>query len=328
MNINNAIELLKCYSGPFELTLHPRASEALIQKVEHFYGVTLPDDFKTLYRFTDGFEIDEDILNMIPLQEMISHKNADKSIWIAEYMIYSEMWELEIDSDNFNDYSILADDMDHGKIALTHSVAEFVGRCLKGGVFEKGGLYHWKDEIKAKVYGNVDPEGMKPLFAVFSECLKLDLISKHEVTERADWIISTEHDPHPFFKRISASRAVPELITVLNSVDLIEDIVQVRAIFGVVALKLLINKIKPGKAISILAKFTDRKDLTPYETNEIRYLVNERRRWYNRLDKTLRIKLSDRTKSFFDNYSRFNLYYHTNWNAINDRLVSDFSAGM
>ncbi|MCO5946371.1 SMI1/KNR4 family protein [Mucilaginibacter flavidus] len=137
MTINNAFELLESYSGSFKLTLHPGANETLINKVECTYGITLPDDFKTLYRFTDGFEIDEDIFNMIPLGEMISNKMKDKSIWVAEYMIYSEMWGLEINPEIPNQYSISIADSDSEKITLTNSLAEFIGRILKGGCLRR-----------------------------------------------------------------------------------------------------------------------------------------------------------------------------------------------
>jgi len=100
MNINNTIALLKSYSGPFELTLHAGADEALIKKVEHTYGITLPEDFKIFYRFSNGFEIDEDMLNMIPLEEMVSNKDSDKRISVAEYMIYCDVWELEVNPAN------------------------------------------------------------------------------------------------------------------------------------------------------------------------------------------------------------------------------------
>lgn len=56
MTINEAIDLLKAYNGPLGLTLHKGASEDLIKKVEDIYCITLPDDFKTFYRFSDGFE--------------------------------------------------------------------------------------------------------------------------------------------------------------------------------------------------------------------------------------------------------------------------------
>jgi hypothetical protein len=326
MTINDALESLKFYDGSFELTLHPGANEALINKVEYNYGVTLPDDFKTLYRFTDGFEIDEDIFNMIPLEEMISNKEADKPIWIAEYMIYSDMWSLETNPDDPNDYSISIIDWDRGEIVLTNSLAEFIGRFLKGGVFEKGGLHHWKDEIKTRTYGNTNPNEIKPLLAVFYESLKLDLVSIENVISWADWIISTEVEPDHFFTEMSLSRDLNDLLTVLNSINLTEDILQVRVIFGEVYVQFLIDKMTADKALLILGKFAHRKEFTPYEINEMRYLIEEWGYLVKHSNKKSQKKLNDRIKVFFDNYNRFHLYDYKNWNEINTKIIEGFSS--
>ncbi|WP_337854515.1 SMI1/KNR4 family protein [Pedobacter sp. GR22-6] len=106
MKIDDAIALLNSYSGPFELILHPAASEALIHAVEQAYDTQLPEDFKSFYRFTNGFEIDEDIFNMISLDEMISNSKDDKRPAIAEFMIYSDLWYLEIDYTDDGQYRI------------------------------------------------------------------------------------------------------------------------------------------------------------------------------------------------------------------------------
>jgi len=326
MTINDALELLKFYDGPFKLTLHSGANEALMNEVEYTYGITLPDDFKTLYRFTDGFEMDEDIFNMIPLKEIIGNRETNKPIRIAEYMIYSDMWDLEINPDDPNDYSISADDWDNGKIILTNSLAEFIARFLKGGVFEKGGLYHWKDEIKAKTYGNTNPDEIKPLLSAFRECLNLDLISTEEVIRRADWIVSTEDDPDNFFIEMSRSRDLNDLLTILNSRNLPDDIIQVRVTFGAVYFQFLIDKMKTDKALSILGKFAHRKEFTAYEISEMRYLIKEWGCLAKRSNKSSQKKLNDRVKVFFDNYSRFDLYYYKNWNDINTKIIEGFSS--
>jgi hypothetical protein len=326
MTINDALELLKSYSGPFELTLRPGANEALINKMEDTYSIALPDDFKTLYRFTDGFEIDEDIFNMIPLEEMIGRRKADKPIWIAEYLIYSDMWGLEINPSDPDDYSIFGGDLDKEKIILTNSLGEFIGRFLKGGVFETGGLYHWKDEIKAKTYGNTNPNEIKPLLSAFRECLNLGLVSKQEVIQWAEWIISTEDEPDHFFAEISLSRDLNDLLTVLNSINLTEDILQIRVTFGVVYVQFLIDKMTTDKALSILGKFVHRKEFTPYEINEIRYLIEEWEYLAKRSNKRSQKKLNDHIKVFFDNYSRLHLYDYKNWNDINAKIIKDFSS--
>jgi hypothetical protein len=262
---------------------------------------------------------------MIPLEEIIGNKEADKPIWIAEYMIYSDMWSLEINPDDPNDYSISVIDWDRRKIILTNSLAEFIGRFLKGGVFEKGGLYHWKDEIKAKIYGNTDLNEIKSLLGAFRECLKLDLISKQDVIRWADWIISTEVEPDHFFIEISLSWDLNNLLTVLNSTNLTEDILQIRVTFGVVYVQFLVDKMTTDRALSILGKFAHRKEFTPYEINEMRYLIEEWGYLAKRPNKRSQKKLNDRIKVFFDNYSRFHLYDCKNWNDINTKIIEDFS---
>lgn len=95
MTIQEAINQLQAYQGPYELTLHPGAGEDLLTAVESAYGITLPDDFKALYRFSDGFETDEDIFNMIPLTEIRNNKDRDSPLYIAEYSLLpqaSRLW--------------------------------------------------------------------------------------------------------------------------------------------------------------------------------------------------------------------------------------------
>ncbi|WP_426669399.1 SMI1/KNR4 family protein [Mucilaginibacter sp. McL0603] len=327
MSITESIELLKAYNGPLGLTLHTGASEELIKKVESTCDVILPDDFKTFYRFTDGFETIEDIFNMIPLDEIgENHKKGDNELWIAEYMIYSDMWELEVNPKDPNDYAIFNVDGEKEKIILTKSLAEFIVRFLKGGVFETAGLYAWRDEVKAKLYGNTDPEKTKPLLAVFREGLKLGVISKEEIVQRADWIISTEDEPDYFFIEISLSHDVNELLTVLNSIDVPEDILHLRVILGVVHTQLLINKITTDKARVILDKMVYRSEFTRYEKIEMYFLTDDFDCLDRKLDDRTRQRLDQQVKHFLDNYAQFNLYNYKNWDSINADLIKTFES--
>jgi len=140
MLVHKIADQLLNYSGPFELTLHDAAPDWLITQLESTYNVVLPDDFKALYRFSNGFEIDEDMFALIPLSEMIENRKNKGEMWVAEYMIYCDMWGLRINPDNNNDYEIyvLAETEE---IVLTNSLAEFIDRALKGAVFEPNGLY-------------------------------------------------------------------------------------------------------------------------------------------------------------------------------------------
>ncbi|MNF19378.1 hypothetical protein D3C80_2241260 [compost metagenome] len=57
------------------------------------------------------------------------------------------MWELDISSQNPNDYQITNLTHLNTTITLTRSLAEFIHRFLQGGVFEEAGLYAWHDEV-------------------------------------------------------------------------------------------------------------------------------------------------------------------------------------
>lgn len=325
MSITEAIQLLKTYNGPLGLKLHPGASAKLISKVENTYGITLPNDFKILYQFTDGFGTVEDIFNMIPINEIIENKKDNRPLWIAEYMIYSDEWYLEINPENPDDYSILKLDHDSTKICLTNSLGEFITRFLKGGVFEIGGLYAWADEIKAKLYGNTDPDKIKPLLWVYRECLRRDLMTKQNIVDLADWIIATEDDPHHFFIEMSLSHDLDELITAINSMSLTEDALQIRAFFWVIHLKLVTDQISTDQVISILSNFLHDEQLTVYERTKMMELIVDFDYLYD-LKPNLQAKqqLREHVKNFFNNYSKFNLYDHKNWEKINSDLVNKF----
>ncbi|WP_316789612.1 SMI1/KNR4 family protein [Pedobacter frigoris] len=148
MWIQSVIEELKELAKTGALKLHSGASEAELKELEVIYNKVLPEDFRTFYKFCNGFETDEDIFNMVMIEEIIENKKRfNNSLYIAEYMIYSDSWELDISPQNPNDYQITNLTRSGTTITLTRSLAEFIHRFLKGGVFEKGGLYDWHEEI-------------------------------------------------------------------------------------------------------------------------------------------------------------------------------------
>jgi SMI1 / KNR4 family (SUKH-1) len=329
MSILEAIQLLKAYKGPLDLTLHKPASEELLSEVERVFGITLPSDFKTLYRFTDGFETEEDMFNMIPIAEIIDSKKRhnEEPFYFAEYMIYCDSWQLEINSKNNDEYDITVIDFEVGKILLTNSLGEFIRRFLSRGVFEIGGLYAWRDEIKAKLYGNTDPNKIKPLLWVFRECLKRGLMTKEDVVFRADWIIATEEEPHHFFIEMSLSHDLDELITVLTSINLTEDVMQVRAFFGQIDIKLSVDQITTDHAILILDNFSHDDRFTVYERNKMMGLIVE----FDSLQfvkpmKQVKQQINENIKDFFHQFWNFNLYSIKSWRKINDDLVKKFES--
>ena len=146
MPIDQVIKRLQCEADT-EIQFRPGVSEELIRKVEEVYSIILPDDVKKFYRFTNGFDTDDYMFNIIPMEDMIEGKVKYESEFppLAEYLIYTETWHLEI-SIKPPGYSICI--MDAGKkVTLTHALAEFLQRFLDGGLFGERGLAHWPEHM-------------------------------------------------------------------------------------------------------------------------------------------------------------------------------------
>ena len=151
MLIEEVINHLQVNLTQTDITLYNGAADDLITTFEQTSKVRLPNDIKCFYKFANGFESDEDIFRIVPLEEILEYrKNHAHGIIIAEYMTYCDMWYLEVNLFNHNDYCIFYVGADHKKLKLTDSFAEFLNRFLKGGVFETGGLYDWTDELRLK----------------------------------------------------------------------------------------------------------------------------------------------------------------------------------
>ncbi|HWD89538.1 MAG TPA: SMI1/KNR4 family protein [Mucilaginibacter sp.] len=145
MTIKEIIELIRRDKAQHGITLYEPASESELLEFEKKLHITLPQDIKDFYRFANGFESAEDIFRIIPLKEILSRidRHHQNYFYIAEYMVYCDMWGVTIDPKNdtykISEYSF--------KTALTNSFAEFLQCFLKGGVFGQDGLYDWKDKI-------------------------------------------------------------------------------------------------------------------------------------------------------------------------------------
>ncbi|QEM12671.1 SMI1/KNR4 family protein [Mucilaginibacter rubeus] len=145
-SITDIINYLKNQLHETDITLYAGATDLEIYEFEISAGVKLPDDIRQFYQFTNGFMSDEDLFRIVPLNELI-HSN---SLYIAEFLIYSDLWELIINPAENNYYEITCTDKDQNKLVLTTSFFEFIQHFLIGGVFEKDGLYDWTNAIAAK----------------------------------------------------------------------------------------------------------------------------------------------------------------------------------
>lgn len=131
------------------IKLYGNASETDITSFENTIGVILPPDFKSFYRFCNGFESNEDMFRMIPLNEILENRASMNRNYLvkksdfhfAEYMIYCDMWTLTISVQSDSNYSIY--NKAENVVTLTNSLSLFLDKFLTGGVFD--GLYKWRE---------------------------------------------------------------------------------------------------------------------------------------------------------------------------------------
>lgn len=122
------------------------------EEIDSFESKTfqLPDDFRQLYGFSNGFETSDWLFRVLPLQEIAENENskmhASNSFHFAEYMIYSEIWSVELKEEN--KYLIYKQYEKEDRIVFTDSLAEFLSVYVNGGLFD--GLLQWDLEISKK----------------------------------------------------------------------------------------------------------------------------------------------------------------------------------
>jgi len=147
MTIQDIIQRISQNKELLGITLYPPATQQEIDTIANGLNISFPPDLITFYLFCNGFESAEDMFRIVPLAEFRDTNDRLKSnqICIAEYMIYCDYWVMTVNDTN-GSYEI-SEGSYH--TVLTDSFVEFVDRFLSGGVFETGGLYEWKDSIRA-----------------------------------------------------------------------------------------------------------------------------------------------------------------------------------
>lgn len=140
-NITDIISRIRRDKAEFGITLYDGASPIDIAEFEKVKHVKLPNDFKELYRFCNGFESAEDMFRIIPLQEIIENRDTkylvgQNDFHFAEYMIYCDMWTVSINSQDSQNYTIYREA--GGMSVLTNSLTDFLNMFLNTSVY---GLY-------------------------------------------------------------------------------------------------------------------------------------------------------------------------------------------
>lgn len=150
--VTDIISKIQEEKAAYGITFYDKASLSDIYSVEDTIGVKLPEDIKALYLLCNGFESGEDLFRLLPLNEIIEntrngpdpHLVEQKDFHIAEYMIYSDMWTVNINREDEGKYTIY--NKSGNIVTLTNSLSEFLERFFRDGVFN--GLYKWREEIQ------------------------------------------------------------------------------------------------------------------------------------------------------------------------------------
>jgi hypothetical protein len=324
MTIQSAIEQLQNYKGPTGLSLHPGADDTMLQAVENTYNITLPDDFKEFYRFADGFETDEDIFNMIPLKYIIEnkHRKGGAAFYIAEYMIYSDMWQLEINPNNCNDYKIIIW-ANYNKLVLTNSLGEFISRFLKGGVFGTGGLYEWQDEVELQPIYTTKLKTAEFLLTAFYHGIKYGLVSTTEVKDWADRIILHEDEPEYIFMELSLSHDKNEMLSLLTTVCVPANYITARGVLGLLYHRLSAGDITANEAIAIMDKFDFIDLLTQTEINYIYDFTDGI--WMNDPIVENENSLTENLLNFLAHYKELEIANYKNWLVFSNQIKYKFT---
>jgi len=148
MDLTDILHALRVNLSAYDITLYAPASASDFARFKRQFHFELPEEVKALYQFCNGFESAEDLFRIIPLDEIVEDQRSPgpNRFYFAEYMLYSDMWEVNVNPMDLNSYTI-SNTGDSVRL-LTHSIAEFLSRFLAGGVFGKGGLYDWHAEKK------------------------------------------------------------------------------------------------------------------------------------------------------------------------------------
>jgi hypothetical protein len=164
--INDIINIIQLKKNSLGITLYNGATSGDLSYFEKKIGVKLPDDVRAFYSFCNGFESEEDMFRIIPLNEIMENCNSSRDTFLsgksdfhfAEYLIYCDMWTLSIDLENNNDYFIY--NTAQTEVTLTKSLPEFLSEFLNGGVFD--GLYKWREKLDPDRQDNTESTLLKP----------------------------------------------------------------------------------------------------------------------------------------------------------------------
>ena len=120
------------------ITLNNPATLEELEKLELKLNRKLPSDLINFYKFCNGFETDDYLFRVIPIQEIIDYKSElnDNIFHFAEYLIYSDQWLIQLN--DLEQYEIINDNHKSQKnMVQANSIVKFLETYLDGGLFSE-----------------------------------------------------------------------------------------------------------------------------------------------------------------------------------------------
>lgn len=144
------LQELKNRNPALGISLRPPASPEKIKELEHLLNQDFPEDIKAFYEIANGFETNDHLFQVLSIEEIIQYKHEleQDRIFFAEYMIYSDTWEIKFNTSD--SYHITT--MNHKseqEVIMSNSILDFIIEYADGGgLFGASGLYVRYEALK------------------------------------------------------------------------------------------------------------------------------------------------------------------------------------
>ena len=146
MTIAEIAATLTTHQAGRHITLFPPATNSGINNFEAIIKAPLPQDIRQFYLFSNGMDTLDWLFRLLPLEEILEQglRFGPHQFIFAEYMIYSDTWQIYLDPINPAAYSIRNEVV---APPLTQSLAIFLERFLANGLFGPRGIYDLHQEV-------------------------------------------------------------------------------------------------------------------------------------------------------------------------------------
>lgn len=151
------LQELKNRNPALGISLRPPASPEKIKELERLLDQDLPEDIKAFYEIANGFETDDHLFQVLSIEEIIQYKHEldlDR-IFFAEYMIYSDAWEIKFNTGD--SYHITTMNHQSGQeVIMSNSILDFIIEYADGGgLFGENELYVRYEALKDQIKPNL-----------------------------------------------------------------------------------------------------------------------------------------------------------------------------